>query len=124
MPAPRPVVNLDDKFASFEDRWSPKIIAKMNDLDVKIVKLEGEFVWHSHVDTDELFLVHRGELTIQLRGREDVILRPGEIFVVPRGMEHRPVAAVECEALLIEPAGVVNTGAAGAGDRTTMPEWI
>ena len=124
MPTTRPVVNLDDKFAAFTDLWSPKIVAQMNDLHVKIVKVEGEFVWHTHADTDELFLVHRGELTIEQRGHDDVTLRAGDVYVVPRGVEHRPVAGTECHAVLIEPATVVNTGDAPEGDRTAQAEWI
>jgi mannose-6-phosphate isomerase-like protein (cupin superfamily) len=116
------VVNLDTKFAKFAEHWSPKIIAQLNDLHVKAVKLRGEFVWHSHADTDELFFVHKGVLTIRLRGR-DVMLHAGEIFVVPRGVEHMPVASEECEILLIEPAGTVNTGDAG-GERTAQEAWI
>ena len=82
--------------------------AQLNDLHVKAVKLQGEFVWHSHATTDELFFVHKGTLTIRLRDR-DVVLKPGEMFVVPKGVEHMPVASEECEILLIEPAGTVNT---------------
>ena len=96
----------------------PKIIAQLNDLHIKAVKLQGEFVWHSHPETDELFFVHKGALTIRLRDR-DVVLQPGEMFVVPKGVEHMPVANEECEMLLIEPAGTPNTGDAG-GDRTAM----
>jgi mannose-6-phosphate isomerase-like protein (cupin superfamily) len=116
-------VNLDAKFAKFAEHWSPKIIAQLNDLHIKAVKVQGEFVWHSHADTDELFFVHKGVLTIRLRDR-DVVLHPGEMFVVPKGVEHMPVADGECEMLLIEPAGTVNTGDAG-GDKTAHSEpWI
>jgi mannose-6-phosphate isomerase-like protein (cupin superfamily) len=124
MPSLRPVVNLAAKFETFSDHWSPKIIAEMNDLHVKLVKVEGDFVWHTHADTDELFLVHEGELTIELQGGDDVLLGPGDLFVVPKGVAHRPVAATECRALLIEPAGVVNTGDMEAGERTATAEWI
>ena len=124
MPTTRPAVNLDDKFAAFTDLWSPKIVAQMNDINVKIVKVEGEFVWHTHADTDELFLVHRGELTIELRGQDPVVLGPGDIFVVPRGVEHRPVADAECEAILLEPMGVVNTGDVADSEQTATAEWI
>ncbi len=124
MPTPHPVVNLDAKFAAFEEHWSPKIVAQMNELHIKLVKVEGEFVWHTHADTDELFLVRDGQLTIELRGQEAVTLGPGELFVVPKGVEHRPVAAAECCALLIEPAGVVNTGDATDSDLTATAEWI
>jgi mannose-6-phosphate isomerase-like protein (cupin superfamily) len=116
-------INLDEKFSQFDEHWAPKIIARLNDLHVKAVKLQGAFVWHAHADTDEMFMVHKGELTIQLRDGE-VLLRAGELCVVPRGVEHRPVADGECEVLLIEPAGTVNTGDAG-GERTAPSgEWI
>jgi mannose-6-phosphate isomerase-like protein (cupin superfamily) len=111
-----PVVDLRDKLSLFSEHWSPKVVATMNDYEVKVVKVKGEFVWHSHADTDELFLVVDGTLTIQLPDG-DVILRAGQLFVVPRGVEHCPVAADEASILLIEPAGVVNTGEAG-GDLT------
>ncbi|GMQ84678.1 MAG: cupin domain-containing protein [Acidimicrobiia bacterium] len=123
MAAPDDVVKLDEKFAKFDDRWSPKIVAEFNGLHVKVAKVEGEFVWHGHDDTDEFFLVRSGRLTIELRGRPAVTLGPGELFVVPRGVEHRPVADGYCEILLLEPAGVVNTGAI-EGDLTASAEWI
>jgi mannose-6-phosphate isomerase-like protein (cupin superfamily) len=106
------VRNLAELFSRFDEQWAPKKIADLNDYEVKIVKLQGEFVWHSHEDTDELFLVVDGELTIQLRDR-DVALRSGELFVVPRGVEHCPRAEHEAAVLLLEPRGVVNTGDAG-----------
>jgi mannose-6-phosphate isomerase-like protein (cupin superfamily) len=115
-------VNLRDKLARFDDRWSPKIVANMNDYHVKLVKVEGEFLWHTHDETDELFLVLNGRLTIKLR-EGDVTLDEGELFVVPRGVEHMPVAAAECHILLLEPAGTVNTGDAG-GERTAQDERI
>jgi mannose-6-phosphate isomerase-like protein (cupin superfamily) len=93
------VVNLDAKFAKFADQWSPKILAQLNDLHVKAVKVRGEFVWHRHAETDELFFVHKGVLTIRLRdggGERTVRIGPGEMFVVPKGMEHMPVAEEEC----------------------------
>lgn len=105
-------IDLEDKFAGFTDTWSPKVVARLNDYEVKLVRLDGEFVWHTHEDTDELFLVLDGELTIQLRDG-DVELRAGQLYVVPRGVEHRPVTSGEVRAMLIEPAGVVNTGVAG-----------
>ena len=110
------VVDLRDKLSLFSEHWSPKVVATMNDYEVKVAKVKGEFVWHSHADTDELFLVVDGTLTIQLPDG-DVTLSPGQLFVVPRGVEHCPVAAEEASILLIEPAGVVNTGEAG-GDLT------
>lgn len=105
-------IDLADRFASFSEHWSPKVVARLNDYEVKAVKVSGEFVWHTHDDTDELFLVIEGELTIQLRDG-DVTLRPGQMFVVPQGVEHCPIAEGEVHALLIEPVGVVNTGGAG-----------
>ncbi len=106
------VINLAAKLALFDDHWAPRIVGKLNDYDLKVVKLLGEFVWHSHADTDELFLVLKGLLRIELRDRT-VELSPFEVFVVPRGVEHRPIAEAEVEVLLIEPAGIVNTGDAG-----------
>jgi mannose-6-phosphate isomerase-like protein (cupin superfamily) len=116
------VVNLEEKFARISEPWSPRILARLNDYHVKAVKLEGEFVWHKHDETDELFLVTKGALVIRFRDR-DVTLGPGDLLVVPKGVEHLPVAEEACEVLLIEPAGTLNTGDAG-GDRTVEPEWI
>jgi len=104
-----PVVNLESKLKRFSEQWSPKIVASYNGNDVMVVKVKGEFVWHSHPDTDDFFLVLKGRLTIQLRDG-DVHLGPGELYVVPRGIEHRPVAEEEVHLLLIEPAGTPNTG--------------
>jgi mannose-6-phosphate isomerase-like protein (cupin superfamily) len=104
----------------FTEHWQPKKIASLNDYDVKIVKVQGEFTWHTHPDTDEFFLVISGELTIQLRDG-NVTLGPGELYVVPRGVEHCPKAMVETAAMLIEPRGVINTGDAG-GDLTAELE--
>lgn len=123
MPSSRGV-DVTEKFSLFEDQWSPKIIARVNDLDVKVVKLLGEFVWHTHDETDELFLVNRGRLTIQLEDQEDVVLGPGELYVVPRGTPHCPVATDECEVLLLEPVGTVNTGDATGSALTAEDEWI
>ena len=109
---PSAPIDLTEKLSTFADHWSPKVIARLNDYEIKIVKVQGEFVWHTHDDTDELFLVLSGELTIQLRDG-NVILREGQLFVVPRGVEHCPVADGEAHAMLIEPVGVVNTGDAG-----------
>ncbi len=102
-------VNLEEKFARFHDLWSPKIVGEVNDFHVKVVKLKGEFVWHHHDREDELFLVVRGRMTVQLR-EGDVSVGEGEFVVVPRGMEHRPVAEEETHVLLLEPASTVNTG--------------
>ena len=114
------VVDINQKFDLFSEHWSPKLVASLNDYEVKLVKVQGEFVWHTHEDTDELFLVVDGHLTIQLRDR-DVVLGPGQLFVVPRGVEHCPRADDEVKALLLEPTGVVNTGDAG-GDLTAIVE--
>ena len=102
-------VNLKDKLASFSDHWSPKVVADFNGHDVMVVKVRGEFNWHSHPETDDFFLVLKGRLTIRLRDK-DVHLGPGELYVVPRGVEHCPVAEKEVHLLLIEPAGTPNTG--------------
>jgi mannose-6-phosphate isomerase-like protein (cupin superfamily) len=118
--APSAKVNLREKLARFEDLWSPKIVADMNDYHVKLVKVQGEFLWHTHEETDELFLVLKGRLTIRQRDA-DVTLDEGELYVVPRGVEHMPVATEECHILLLEPAGRVNTGDAG-GERTAEDE--
>jgi mannose-6-phosphate isomerase-like protein (cupin superfamily) len=115
-------VNLQDKLDRFGALWSPKIVADMNDYHVKVVKVRGEFVWHTHAETDELFLVLKGRLTIKQRDG-DVTLEAGELYVVPRGVEHMPVAEAECHILLLEPAGTVNTGDA-IGERTTQDERI
>jgi mannose-6-phosphate isomerase-like protein (cupin superfamily) len=102
-------VNLDAAFAGIAEAWTPKIAGDVNDSQVKLAKLEGTFVWHSHEHEDELFLVHRGHLRIELRDGE-VELGPGEMVVIPRGVEHRPVAEEGCEVILMEPASTVNTG--------------
>ena len=116
-------VNLKDKLARFADHWAPRVVAELNDYQVKLAKVQGEFVWHDHPDTDELFLVVDGELTIEFRDRR-VELSAGDLFVVPRGVEHKPFAENECHILLIEPRGVVNTGDAG-GDLTAEGDvWI
>ncbi|GAB3066064.1 cupin domain-containing protein [Intrasporangium mesophilum] len=115
-------VDLNEKFALFSEHWSPKLVARLNDYEVKLVKVQGDFVWHTHDDTDELFLVVEGSLTIQLRDR-DVTLGPGQLFVVPRGVEHCPRADDEVKVLLLEPTGVVNTGDAG-GALTAVVEQI
>jgi mannose-6-phosphate isomerase-like protein (cupin superfamily) len=115
-------VNLSGKLDLFPDLWSPKVVAAVNEFHVKLVKLEGEFVWHSHEAEDELFLVLHGRLRIQFREHE-VTLGPGELVVVPHGVEHRPVADDEVHVLLLEPKTTVNTGTAG-GERTREVEWI
>lgn len=111
-------VNLAAKLASFDEAFQPRIVAYYNDNKVQVAKTRGEFVWHSHPDTDDLFLVLAGKLVIELRDRE-IELEPGELFVVPRGVEHRPRADPEAHVLLIEPRGEPNTGDA---DATPAPE--
>ena len=111
-------VSLEAKLAAFSEHWSPKIVGAFNGHDVMVVKAKGGFVWHSHPDTDDFFLVLKGRLTIHLRDGE-VRLGPGELCVVPRGVEHRPVAEEEVHLLLIEPAGTPNTG-----DRETAAEKV
>ena len=116
-------INIEDKFSKFSEHWTPKVIAEMNDYQLKLVKLQGEFVWHKHDDTDEVFIVMDGDLSIELRdGRVD--LKKGEMYVVPKGVEHKPFAANECRVMLIEPAGVVNTGEAGGELTAPNDEWI
>ncbi len=102
-------INLNEKFSQFSEYWSPKTIAQLNQYDIMVVKVKDEFVWHKHDDTDDFFLVLKGRLTIQLRD-QDIHLEAGELFVVPRGVEHRPVAEEEVHLLLIEPTGTPNTG--------------
>ena len=116
-------INFRQKLASFDDRWSPKVIAELNDYQFKLVKVEGDFVWHDHKETDEVFIVLEGELSIEFRDGA-VRLSPGEMFVVPKGVEHKPRAENECHLLLVEPRGVVNTGDSG-GDLTAESNvWI
>lgn len=102
-------VNLREKFGLFKDRWSPRIVGEVNDAAVKLVKLKGEFLWHHHENEDEMFLVVRGRLTIRLRDR-DVVLEENEFLIVPKGMEHMPVAAEETWVMLFEPKTTLNTG--------------
>ena len=102
-------VDLRQKLSLFNERWSPRVVAELNGQEVKLVKLEGEFVWHSHAEEDELFLVLEGTLRMDLRDRT-IELSPGQLLVVPRGVEHRPVSEGEVHVLLFEPAGTLNTG--------------
>jgi len=116
-------VSIADKHALFDERWSPKIIAGLDDYDVKIAKVEGEFVWHQHDGEDEFFLVTKGRLKLELEGRDDVVLDEGEIYVVPAGLQHRPVALPYAEIMMIERKGVVNTGEA-EHERTVKAEEL
>jgi len=111
-------VILAEKLSLFDEHFAPRIVAGLNDYKVMVVKAQGEFVWHRHDDTDDFFLVLAGRLRIQLRDRPDIDLGPGELYVVPRGVEHCPVADEEAHILLIEPSGTPNTGDAG----TPAPE--
>jgi len=116
-------VNLKQKFAKFSEHWSPKVVAEMNDYQLKLVKFQGDFVWHSHPETDEVFLVIEGAMEIEFRERT-VKVAAGELFVIPKGVEHCTRADDECKAMLIEPRGVVNTGEA-AGELTAENDvWI
>lgn len=116
-------VNLDEKLALFQDTWSPRVIAELNGQHVKLVKLAGEFVWHQHEHEDELFLVLHGELEIHFRDRL-VTLRAGEMLVVPRGVEHKPVARQPVEAMLFEPVSTLNTGNVVSDRTVSAPEWV
>ena len=116
-------INLKDKLGKFSEQWKPKIVSQMNDYHIKLAKVQGEFVWHDHPETDELFLVVDGKLEIMFRDGK-VTLEAGDLYVVPKGIEHKPVAEQECHILLIEPAGTVNTG--NVSDDKTAPNdvWI
>src|SRR6202048_3727459 len=116
-------INFDKKFALFDEQWQPKVVAEMNEYQFKVVKLKGDFVWHDHKDTDETFIVIDGDLRIDFRNGAVHVLR-GEMFVVPKGVEHKPYAEREVKLLLIGPRGVLNTGDAG-GERTAENDvWI
>ena len=116
-------VNLQEKFALFTEHWAPKVVAEMNDYQFKVVKLQGDFIWHDHQETDETFIVIEGRLRIDFRDGA-VEVGPGEMYVVPKGVEHKPYAEHEVKLMLIEPRGVLNTGDRG-GDRTALNDvWI
>jgi mannose-6-phosphate isomerase-like protein (cupin superfamily) len=116
-------INLREKFTRFSDHWAPRVVAEMNDTQFKLAKIEGEFVWHRHDDTDEVFIVIDGRMAIEFQdGR--VELETGEMFVVPRGVEHRPIATDECRIMLVEPRGVVNTGEAGGAYTAPNDAWV
>jgi len=116
-------INLQEKLTKFSEHWSPRVIAEMNDYQFKLVKIQGEFVWHNHAETDEVFLVIDGHMKIEFRDGV-VELGPGEMYVVPKGMEHRPVAPNECKIMLVEPRGVVNTGASGGAYTAPNDAWV
>ena len=116
-------INLEQKFSMFNEHWTPKIIAELNDYQIKIVKVEGDFVWHDHSDTDEFFFVIEGTLFIEFES-ETMELNAGELYVVPKGIQHRPFAHGECKVMLIEPRGVVNTGEASSDLTASNDVWI
>jgi mannose-6-phosphate isomerase-like protein (cupin superfamily) len=116
-------INLSEKLALFDEHWSPKVIAEMNDYQFKLVKVQGDFVWHDHPDTDETFIVQDGELRIDFRDGA-VTIGSGEMYVVPKGVEHKPYAENEVRMMLIEPRGVVNTGDAGGEKTAPDDDWI
>lgn len=116
-------INFEEKLSKFEEHFSPKVIAQMNDYHFKVGKFQGYFIWHKHSETDETFIVLDGEMRIEFRD-DKVELKTGEMFVVPKGVEHRPFAEKECRILLVEPVGTVNTGDSG-GDLTVKEDvWI
>ena len=116
-------LNFEEKFSRFTAHWFPRVIAEMNDYQLKLVKVQGEFVWHKHPETDEVFIVINGVLSIEFRDGK-VTLKSGEMFVIPKGVEHRPVAKKECKMMLIEPKGVVNTGDTGGQLTAENDAWI
>ena len=116
-------INFAEKFAAFSAHWSPRVIAEMNDYQFKLVKLQGEFAWHAHADTDEVFIVIAGSMVLEFRDRS-VPLAAGELYVVPKGVEHRPRADDECCVMLVEPRGVINTGEAGGAYTAPNDVWV
>mgnify|MGYP001116834872 CR=1 FL=1 len=117
------VINLKDKFLKFSEHWTPKVIAEMNDYQFKLVKIQCEFTWHDHQDSDEVFLVIQGHMHIAFRDHQ-VDLSAGELFVVPKGVEHKPFSENECQIMIIEPRGVINTGEAESALRAENDIWI
>ena len=116
-------INIKNKFRKFTDLWSPKVVAEMNDYQFKLAKIKGDFIWHNHKHTDETFIVIEGEMTLKFRDRE-VHLSKGEMFVVPKGVEHKPCAEEECKILVVEPRGVINTGDVGGELTINEEQWI
>tara|TARA_A100000164_G_C21853395_1_gene746199 strand:- start:14 stop:340 length:327 start_codon:yes stop_codon:yes gene_type:complete len=107
----------------FTEKWSPKVIAEMNDYQFKLVKIEGEFIWHDHSETDEVFIVLEGKMKIEFEDK-NVELNEGEMYVVPKGVRHKPSAENECKIMLVEPKGVINTGEAESNLRAPNDEWV
>lgn len=116
-------INFKNKFSKFSETYSPRVIAEMNDYQFKLVRAQGDFVWHNHPDTDEVFIVIEGTLDIEFREGK-VTLESGEMFVIPKGLEHRPVANEECKVMLVEPKGVVNTGDSGGELTAENDVWV
>lgn len=117
------VINFKDKLRTLSRLWTPGVVARVNDEHFKLVKFKGEFVWHRHHETDEAFIVVKGKMTIDFRDHSEIV-RKGEMLIVPKGVEHKPRAARECHALLLEAAGTLNTGDAGGGRTVEDPVWI
>lgn len=116
-------INFQEKLAKFSEHWTPKVIAEMNDYQFKLVKIQGEFVWHNHSDTDEVFIVIEGSMKIEF-DEETVELNEGEMYVVPKGVQHKPYAEKECKVMLVEPKGVVNTGESDSELTADNDVWI
>ncbi len=119
----KPVVNLNRAMDALDELWQPQVLAQMNDNDVRIARIKGEFIWHTHDDTDELFMVMRGRMRIEMPERT-VTLEQGDVFVVPKGVRHKPVAEEDCWILLIEPSGTINTGAEQSSRTAARDVWV
>ena len=116
-------INIRQKFDHFSDYWSPKVIAEMNDYQFKLARLKGDFVWHNHMETDEVFIVIEGKMKIEFRNKT-VLLEEGEMYVVPKGIDHKPFATEECKIMLVELKGVVNTGSTTSDLTSENDVWI
>jgi mannose-6-phosphate isomerase-like protein (cupin superfamily) len=116
-------INFKEKLSKFSEHWSPRVIAEMNDYQFKLVKVQGDFVWHDHPETDEVFIVIEGTLDIEFRDGK-VTIESGEMFVIPKGVEHKPIAESECKVMLVEPRGVVNTGATASDLAAENDVWV
>tara|TARA_B110000444_G_scaffold261504_1_gene314351 strand:- start:3638 stop:3997 length:360 start_codon:yes stop_codon:yes gene_type:complete len=116
-------INIGEKFSKFSEHWTPKVIAEMNNYQFKLVKIEGEFIWHNHGETDEVFIVIEGRMFIEFE-KETVELNEGEMYVVPKGVRHKPFAQSECKVMIVEPKGVVNTGEKDDGLTAQNDVWI
>jgi mannose-6-phosphate isomerase-like protein (cupin superfamily) len=123
MGQPQPPVSLSAKLAAIQELWRPRVVAELNDIQFKLVRIQGDFVWHCHEETDEAFLVISGSMVVEFRDRS-VTIREGELFVVPKGEEHITRAEEECCALIVEPRGVVNTGEAGGPLTAPLDQWV